>query len=124
MQVLEKDGRPAFVVLPIEEWYALEARLETLEDIKDATAIRQAIDSGQEETVPAELVDRLLDGESPVKVWREYRGINQATLSKHSGVSSAYLSQIEAGKKSGSVDTVPNCMEKYSISSGEQFSRL
>lgn len=106
MQVLEKDGRPAFVVLPIEEWHALEARLETLEDVKDALAIRQAINSGQEEAVPSELVDRLLNGESTVKVWREYRDMTQAELSKRSGVSAAYLSQIEAGKKSGSVDTL------------------
>ena len=115
MQVLEKDGRPAFVVLPIEEWYALEARLEALEDIKEATAIRQAIDSGQEETVPAELVDRMLDGESPIKVWREYRGLNQATLAKHSGVSSAYISQIEAGKKSGAVDTLKRIAEALNV---------
>jgi DNA-binding XRE family transcriptional regulator len=115
MQVLEKDGRPAFVVLPIEEWHALEARLETLEDVKEATAIRQAIDNGQEETVPSELLDRLLDGESPVKVWREYRGVSQATLAKQSGVSAAYLSQIEAGKKSGSVDTLKKIAVALSV---------
>ncbi|MBI4568561.1 MAG: type II toxin-antitoxin system Phd/YefM family antitoxin [Planctomycetes bacterium] len=32
-QFLERDGRPAFAVLPIEEYEALRRRLEDLEDL-------------------------------------------------------------------------------------------
>lgn len=32
-QILERDGKPAFVVLPIEEYRALRERLEDLEDL-------------------------------------------------------------------------------------------
>lgn len=32
-QILERKGKPAFAVLPIEEYEALRARLEDLEDL-------------------------------------------------------------------------------------------
>ena len=32
-QILEHEGKPAFVVLPIEEYKALKERLEDLEDL-------------------------------------------------------------------------------------------
>ncbi len=38
-QILEHEGKPAFVVLPIEEYKALRARLEDLEDL---ALLRQA----------------------------------------------------------------------------------
>ncbi|MDP6342806.1 MAG: helix-turn-helix transcriptional regulator, partial [Alphaproteobacteria bacterium] len=59
-----------------------------------------------EELVPIELVDRLLAGESPVKVWREHRGMRQNKLAEAAGLKQPYLSQIEAGKREGSLDTM------------------
>jgi PHD/YefM family antitoxin component YafN of YafNO toxin-antitoxin module len=38
-QVLERDGKPSFVVLPYEEYVALR---EELEDLRDSRAIRDA----------------------------------------------------------------------------------
>ncbi|MGH6621745.1 MAG: helix-turn-helix domain-containing protein, partial [Alphaproteobacteria bacterium] len=34
-------------------------------------------------------------GEHPVKVYREYRGLDQATLGEKAGTNAAYISQIE-----------------------------
>ena len=45
---------------------------------------------------------RLLDGESPVKVWREKRGRSQRELATAAGVSAGYLAEIETGRKAGS----------------------
>jgi len=39
-----------------------------------------------------------------VKVWREYRGISQATLADAAELSQAYIAQIETGKREGRVD--------------------
>jgi hypothetical protein len=38
-QILEHDGKPAFAVLPIEEY---EAMLQRLEDLEDVAAMREA----------------------------------------------------------------------------------
>jgi PHD/YefM family antitoxin component YafN of YafNO toxin-antitoxin module len=38
-QILEREGKPAFAVLPIEEYEAMKDRLEDLEDL---AALREA----------------------------------------------------------------------------------
>jgi transcriptional regulator with XRE-family HTH domain len=45
---------------------------------------------------------RILDDESPVKVWREKRGLTQRELAEQAAVSPSYLAEIETGKKPGS----------------------
>ena len=56
-----------------------------------------------EDSFPLEVVDRQIAGGSPLKVFREYRGLTQSTLAKNVGTSAAYLSQIETGRRAGSV---------------------
>lgn len=53
--------------------------------------------------MPARVVDRLLAGENPVRVWREHRGLTQHTLADKAGISKNYLSQIETGERDGRV---------------------
>jgi DNA-binding XRE family transcriptional regulator len=103
VQIIEHDGTPEYAVIPFVEWQSIVDRLEKLEDIADARIISAAIASG-EETFPAEFSKRLISGETPLKVWREYRGLTLAALGKRCGVSAAALSQIENGKRSPSVD--------------------
>ncbi|HXQ65277.1 MAG TPA: helix-turn-helix transcriptional regulator [Alphaproteobacteria bacterium] len=45
---------------------------------------------------------RLLDGESPVRVWREKRGLSQRALAAAAQISPSYLAEIETGRKPGS----------------------
>lgn len=52
-------------------------------------------------TYTAEKAKRLLAGESPVQIWREKRGMTQRALA--AAVPAGYLSEIESGKKPGSV---------------------
>jgi DNA-binding XRE family transcriptional regulator len=99
VQVLEKDGKEAFAVLPIDEYRALVQRLEDLEDAQDLRSYR----SNPGESFPSEVVNRLLDGENPVKVWREYRRLTQGQLAEQTGVTVAHISQIESGKRECSV---------------------
>ena len=68
-----------------------------------------------QEAVPAELVDRLLSGEHPVKVWREYRGLSQRGLAARAGLNFAYLSQIETGARKGPVQTIRKLAEALSV---------
>ena len=59
---------------------------------------------GDAEYVPVELAERIfVAGEHPVRVWREHRGLTLGALAKASGIAQSYVSEIEHGKKRGSV---------------------
>ncbi len=89
---------PDTVTIPREEYDALFERLEDLEDIAAAMQARTGI------TLPAEFAFRIADGENPVRVWREYRGLSLRALAAEAGIGASYLSEIERGEKPGSVD--------------------
>ncbi|AWB23865.1 XRE family transcriptional regulator [Methylobacterium currus] len=79
-----------------------------IEDNDDRLAVaefHQRRAAGDEEWIPAPIVDRLLSGESRVRVWREHRGLNAAAPAEQAGLSQAFLSQIETGKRDGAIDT-------------------
>lgn len=95
------------VTLRKRDWRALVARLEDLEDLA-AVAARLAHEDrvGKEvvrrDYMTSEELGRILDDESPVKVWREKRGLTQRELAEQAEVSASYLAEIETGKKPGS----------------------
>jgi DNA-binding XRE family transcriptional regulator len=80
------------------------ADLEEL--IEDAAATAAFHSTRNQEKVPAEVVNRLIAGESPIKVWREYRGLSQRALAARAGLNFAYLSQIETGTRKGPTETM------------------
>ena len=75
---------------------------EMLSDIRAYDAAMAA----DEESFPAEVAVRLIAGESPLSVFREYRQLSVAELSRRSGVHRAQISDIEDGKGSGSTTTL------------------
>jgi DNA-binding Xre family transcriptional regulator len=86
-----------------------EALVREAEDAADAAQIRAAearVAAGEDEYVPIEVTRRLMAGEVPVRVWREHRGLSARALATRAGISAAYLSQIETGKKPGSFDAM------------------
>lgn len=56
-----------------------------------------------DERFPADFVNKLLDSNNRIGVWREYRGLTMSALAEAAGFSQSYLSDIENGKKDGSV---------------------
>ena len=92
-QVITQNGKPAFVVIPIDEWRRIES---TLEDRVDAAIVR-AFQKNPSATVSDAVLGDILDGGHPIKAFREHRGLTQAQLAKASGTSSVYISQIERG---------------------------
>ena len=114
MEILKHEGKPAFVVMPYDEYQALVKKLEDIEDNRDYREARAAIESGQDELIPDAMVNRLLE-ENPVKVWREYRGLKQKELAERAGVKASMLSQIESGNKQGSMDTMKRLAEALKV---------
>ncbi len=57
---------------------------------------------GAADSIPPEVLERLLDGEHPLKVFRRYRALTQKQLAELTGLNATYLSQIEIRKRHGS----------------------
>lgn len=106
VQIIERNGKPEWAVLPYEVYLKLANEAEMLEDIRDYDAVKAAIESGEQEVIPGEVVFTLLDGENPIKVWREYRRLTQKQLAEAIGISTPYLSQIESNKRVGTKDVL------------------
>ena len=94
------------VTIPRAEYERLCALEEEFADIQAALTVEARIASGEEELIPAQVVDRLIDRESPLRVWREYRALSQSALARASGVNRVQIVDIEAGRNSGSVHTL------------------
>ena len=73
IQVIEKNGNPEWAIVPYKEYLRLVEEAEMLNDVRDYDMAIEAVKQG-EELVPSEVAYAILDGESPVQVWREYRG--------------------------------------------------
>ncbi len=58
----------------------------------------------------------ILDGENAIKVWREYRALSQQELAEKVGISTPYLSQLETGKRIGSLKVLTAVANALSIS--------
>lgn len=97
-KIIEKNGKPEWVMIPYKQYLKIAKSLDTADDIRSLKKFKKT-DNG--ERIPAEVINRILDGENPVKVWREFRGLVQKELAAKAGISKAYLSQIEIGKRTG-----------------------
>ncbi len=91
------------VTIPREEYERLLAVAEDAEDGAAVARFRARLAAGEEELVSAAMVDRLLAGESPVRVLREHRGMTQSGLGRASGVNRVVIADFAAGRKGGSV---------------------
>ena len=83
---IERDGKP--------------------EDAADIAAVEAVYADDTEEMLPSEMVDRLVAGENPIRVWREHRGMTGRDLADAVDVRQSYISQIETGKREGTIDVL------------------
>jgi DNA-binding XRE family transcriptional regulator len=90
------------ITIDRSEYDRLLADSEMLADIQAYDAAMK--DRG--EGMPMQVVRRIIDGESPVKVIREWRGLTQAELARRAGLHRVQLHDVETGKSRGSVDTL------------------
>lgn len=88
------------------EYDSLVAAAEALEDLRAYDDARARIAAGDDELIPAEAVKRILAGESPVRVFRDLRGMTQAQLADAARVNRVQITDIESGKRVGSIATI------------------
>lgn len=106
VQLIIRDGKPEWAVLPYDMYCQLVEEAEMLQDVRDYDAVKAALERGEEELVPGKVVFAILDGENPIKVWRHYRGLTQPELARMAGISVPYLSQIETQKRTGTTEVL------------------
>jgi DNA-binding transcriptional regulator YiaG len=95
-QIIERDGKPEYAVIPVAEWRRVEAMLEELEDIRalDAVMAKPA-----RRMIPFEVTSAILDGVSPIRAWREHRRLSLDALAGAAGVSASRLMELESGAR-------------------------
>jgi len=115
VQIIEKNGKPEWAVIPYAEYQKLQKAFEDAEDINDIEENLKAIREGKEITIPGEVTFAILEGVNPIRAWREYKTIKMNELAKKVSISSAYLSQIENGKRNPTIDTLRAIAKELSI---------
>lgn len=115
VQILEHEGKPAFALMPIEEYERLVTALEDAHDAATIEDFYRRLVSGEEETFPAEVADRLLAGEHPVRVLRSHRGMTLQQVADACGVTNSHISQVEMGKRSMSTELLKKVAEALRV---------
>ena len=101
-----RTGEPIEILTIPKAEHERACAMEEDLDLQAGLAVQAKIDAGIEELVPWDIAGRLIDGEPPVRVWREHRGLSQSALARASGVHRVQVADIEAGRKTGSVQTL------------------
>ncbi len=69
--------------------------------------------------LPDDILDALAArAQSPIKTMRKHRGLTQAQLARKAGISRPYLTEIETGKKDGSIRAIKGLAEVLKVSVG------
>ena len=116
VQIIKKGDKPEWAVVPYETYLQLVEKAEILLDIQDYDSAKAALERGEDELIPSEIVYAILDGENAIKVWREVRGISQQELAEKAGISVPYLSQLETSKRTGSLEVLSSVARALNLS--------
>jgi len=100
----QKTPRGEVAILPRKDYELLVAKAsEADEDTGTARIVARArkeiADGGS--LLPKDVVDRIANGENPVRVLREWRDVTQMYLSFKTNLSQGYISDIENGRRTG-----------------------
>ena len=109
-ETIERGG-VRYVMVREDEYLRLRAAEEDLEDVR----LYDEAKAKPSEFIPLELTERMLNGESPIRVYREYRGFTQDQLGAHARISKPFLSQIENGIRTPSLETLKRLAEALCV---------
>jgi hypothetical protein len=105
----QKTARGEVAILPRKEYEVLVAKAaEADEDAGTARLVAQArreIAAGAP-LLPKHVADRLANGESSIRVLREWRDVTQLHLSFKTGLSQGYISDVETGRRKGTTSAL------------------
>lgn len=71
----------------------------------EISSIKESVARGEEELIDIGFLDMLLNSDdSPIKLWRKKRGLTAKELAKAVSRTPVHISNIETGKKNGSIE--------------------
>jgi DNA-binding Xre family transcriptional regulator len=114
-QIIKTPEGGELAVLPRADYERLREAAEDAADVRAYDAAMRKIDAGETDRIPIEFVDRMLAGENPVRVWRQFRGLKVKELAEAAGIAANYLSLIETGKRDGTVKVMKALAEALGV---------
>lgn len=114
-QIITTPGGERLVIIPEAEFLAMREAFEDHEDREAVRTFHRRLAAGEEELIPADIANRIIDGESKVRVWRSHRGLSARDLAAAAGLSAPYISEIESGKKEGSLSAMKKIAEVLKV---------
>ncbi len=67
--------------------------------------------------LPAEVSRRLIKGESLLKAIRQWRRLTQVEVDAQTGIGQGYLSDLESGRRQGTIETLTKLAQFYAVPS-------
>ncbi len=114
----EKTAKGEVAILPRAEYEELIAKAaEADEEVGTA----RLVDRGRREIaegaplIPKAVVDRLVSGENPLRVIREWRDETQMHLEFLTGISQGHISDIENGRRTGTPATLRKLADALNV---------
>ena len=117
IQTLKTSSGEELVVLSRREYDALMAQLGD-EDAEDRMTLLIAAEARGDAPLPQAVSQAVLGGDSLLKAMRNWRGFTQAELAKASGIGQGFLSELEAGAKLGSAETLEKLAAALDVPKG------
>jgi DNA-binding XRE family transcriptional regulator len=108
-QIIRTPGGEELVVLPRAEYEALLERANhDAEDIDDVAIYdaRKAELAAGGAVLPPEVSAAIVRGDSRLKAIRNWRGETQLHLESKTGIGQGYLSDLENGRRTGTLETI------------------
>ena len=103
------------VTIPRSEYDRLLAAAQDLADLQAYDRVKAQLAAGEDELIPAGFANRLLDGENPLRVYRDLRGFTQAALAERAKVNRVTVAELETGRKQGSLATLRALAEALNV---------
>ena len=110
LRYIVDQNQATHVVLPIGEYEALTERLERAQADMSLPRI-----GPREQPIPVEVAQRIIDGDPPVKVWREYRELSVEQLASASKLSIGHLEAVESKRRVENAEVVQSIAEALEI---------
>jgi hypothetical protein len=100
----KKTEKGEVAILPRKEYEALVAKAREADEDAGMTRLvlraRKEIAAGGP-LIPMEVADRIANGESPIRVLREWRDVTQLYLAMKTNIGQGYISDLENGRRKG-----------------------